>query len=192
MSLGEEGDLIDLFEYDEFDSYNEYAYHVVTMNNDSSNDGIPLSVELSETLNKSQSTINEKSSNDFVKAPEIFLRIDVNGAGPNSESFNKKNVECCEKLDSLESCDSNDVILTGNCAELQYENEFMNTSEPECNFSHSTRSIDNDYEELFLEGIINKVFTNHVTYIYAEIAMKICHSYILLQYVINNVSLDLK
>lgn len=150
-----EEDLVDLFEYDDFDSYNEHTYQVVEVTNGSYNDGIPSSVELSETLNQSHFTVNEESP---VKSPEIFLTIDVNATGA-SESFNQSNLKYCGKSNSLKSTESIDVILTDNqdeCIELQYENEFIGSSEPDCNVFHSPRNIDNDYDELLFEGIIDR------------------------------------
>lgn len=174
MSFEEGTDLMDLFEYDEFDSFDENTYRTISATNDLVEGGVPLSVELSESLSKSQTSVSEESSSGFVKAPEIFLRIEANSTGTSSilpsssedcnnhRDKNESNKpKFCEKSNSIESVDGNDVILTAKgdeCIELQYENEFLSANEePDCDFlqiTHNrTNNIDNDYEELLFEGI---------------------------------------
>lgn len=171
MSIEDVTDLMDLFEYDEFDSYDENTYQLI---DEDSSGGVPLSVELLESLSKNQTPVSDEPTNSFVKAPEIFLRIDANGSNASttdlctaSTSHNFQNIETielkhCEKSNSLESSDSNDVLLLtkhGDCVELQYENEF--SDESDCDRNQSERkqdnSIENDYEELLFEGIINSI-----------------------------------
>lgn len=176
MSIEQTPDLMDLFEYDEYDEY-DHTYQLIDEDKCSTESGVPLSVELSESLHKSQTSVTGQPS-DFVKAPEIFLRFDPSGTGiskitetiaesssDNSGSLKNepKKLQNCGKLNSLESNESNDVILITNgddCVELQYENEFIDPNEPDCELSQSAskrhNSIDNDYEELLFEGINNK------------------------------------
>lgn len=176
MSIEDPTDLMELFEYDEFDSYDDQTYLFTDNFNQS---GVPLSVELSESLSKNQTPVTEKPSTGFVKAPEIFLRIESSGTeafktDTNSESLSEnrdthKNalnkLRNCGKSNSFESNESNDVILVSNqdeCAELQYENEFVGPNDgPDCELVQSGpkrhNSIENDYEELLFEGI-NKHF----------------------------------
>lgn len=175
MSIEEVTDLMDLFEYDEFDSYEEHTYQLSEACKTSTESGIPLSVELSESFNKNQSSDSEQSSSGFVKAPEIFLRIEsittggVSTTEENTENINQNN-ECqnnvskklkyCSKSNSLDSTESNEALLIPNrddCVELQYENEFIDSNdEPNCDFNQKSNrqdnNIENDYEELLMEG----------------------------------------
>lgn len=172
MSIEESADLMDLFEYDEFDSYDDHTYHLITENSCSTENSVPLSVEISESLSENPTPVSEQPCNDFVKAPEIFLRIDsristtgirIESSSENSGSGgshkNANSPENCEKSNSLESNESNDVVLLPNqeCVELQYENEFVGPyeEEPDCIISALNRhnSIEKDYEDLLFEGI---------------------------------------
>lgn len=170
MSIEKAKDLMELFEYDEFDSYDEHKYQLIAESDFSSESGIPLSVELSESLSKIQTPVTETVTG-FVKAPEIFLRIDASGTEiykteASSDTSNEKNkqknaLKNSGKSNSLESNDSNDAILLSNqdeCVELQYENEFVGPSdESDCELVQTApkrhNSIENDYEELLFEGI---------------------------------------
>lgn len=176
MSFEEVTDLMDLFEYDEFYSFDENTYRPISSTNEIVEGGVPLSVELSESLSKNQTSVSEESSSGFVKAPEIFLRIEGNSAGissniqslcNNNRDENKSNkLKFREKSNSIESVDSTDVILPvkgDECNELQYENEFLSSiDEPDCDSlqkTHNrTNNIDNDYEELLFEGTNNILF----------------------------------
>lgn len=169
MSIEESADLMDLFEYDEFVFYDDHTYHLITESKCSTENGIPLSVELSASLNENPTPVSEQPSNGFVKAPEIFLRIDSRistteirtSSSENSDSGgnhkNENGPENYEKSNSL------DMVLPSNqeCVELQYENEFVGPYEesdkPDCIRSAFNRhnSIEKDYEDLLFEGIIN-------------------------------------
>ncbi|XP_055302856.1 trafficking kinesin-binding protein milt isoform X2 [Sitodiplosis mosellana] len=184
MSIEEATDLMDLFEYDEFDSYDDHTYQLIAESNCSTASGIPLSVELSESLSKNQTPVSEQPSICFVKAPEIFLRIDASGSriSTNSESSsensgshkNANKLKNCEKSNSLESIESNDVVLLTNrdeCVELQYENEFVSPNdEPDCVQSPPKRhnSIENDYEELLFEVLCSNRLSQ-MTRVYDDI-----------------------
>lgn len=156
-------DLLELYEYDEFDSYEEHLNQAIVAAKETASDGVPLSVELSESLHSNQS-VNEERNTDasevlFEKAPEIFLRI----GAPETET------ECEIKLKlqseghnvSVESIDNNDVLLVTDgadeCIELQYENEFEDsTDDVDCNVAHSSNRpksfIEDEYEQLLFEG----------------------------------------
>lgn len=165
MSVEKITDSINLFEYDEFDAYEGHTYQFKC--NGLPEGGIPLSIELSESLCKSQTTVNEKPFN-FVRAPEIFLRIDSTSTTELSPEildqnyYNPSGLKHGAKINRLESTKTNDVILFGSqdeCVELQYENEFLCPNDDSNNdFTLSTRnqhdSIDNDYEEVLFEGIL--------------------------------------
>lgn len=170
MSIEEISDLEELFEYDEFDSYDENAYQSIIANDVSHEGGVPLSIELSESLSKNQTPENELPCNNFTKAPEIFLRIDASTTTSNSSIYGNdanccgktsNKIEQCSTLNSLESSESNDGPLSttnrDECLELQYENEFGSSDETDCEFVQSTcrqqNNTDNDYEDLLLEGI---------------------------------------
>lgn len=157
-------DLLELFEFDEFDSFDEHLYQVA---NQPVEPGVPLSVELSESLSKSNSqelSDAQKSPDAFVKAPEIFLRIENNSANEaSSSSSSSKKLSIDKKSNSLESTDSNDAQSLANrdeCVELQYENEFSDSNEEnDCDVVDSAFNpqidIDSDYEQLLFEGIID-------------------------------------
>lgn len=172
MSIEESADLMDLFEYDEFDPYDDHTYHLITENSCSTENGVPLSVELSDSLSENPTPVSEQPSNRFVKAPEIFLSIDsristtekkteslsVNsGSGSGGSHKSANSLENCEKSNSLESIESNDVVLVSNqeCVELQYENEFVGPyEEPDLRSAlNRHNSIERDYEDLLFEGI---------------------------------------
>lgn len=183
MSIKQSTDLMDLFEYDDFEC-DDHTYQQIAKNKCSTESGVPLSVELSESLSKSQTPVTGQPSG-FVKAQEIFLRFDASGTGiskitetisesssDNSDSHKNepKKLQNCGKLNSLESNESNDVILITNgddCVELQYENEFIDPNEPDCELPQSAskrhNSIDNDYEELLFEGNFNPTSVSSFT-----------------------------
>lgn len=173
MSIEDITELGDLFEYDEFDSYDEHAYQEIVSDNVSNEEGVPLSVELSESLNKVQTPECEQATKSFTKAPEIFLRIDVNSiAGGASSANSSYNITCTkspniikqsDESNSIDSIESNEGITNRDeCTELQYENEFSTNDEIDCENVQSTckrhNSIDNEYEELLFEGINFKSF----------------------------------
>lgn len=178
MSFEETTDLADLCEYDEYDSYNEKTYQT-TLSSSFTEYGIPLSVELSESLCASQTLDDKQISNCFVKAPEIFLRFDstitsVKDCIPQATVQNNENnsskLDNSEETITLNSKENNDVNVCDDCVELQYENEF---EDPNNEVIHSyvqksykrNNSLDNDYEELFLEGIYISLYfvINQVT-----------------------------
>lgn len=140
----------DLFEFDDFDCYDENTYRTILTTNRLVEEGVPLSIELSETLNRNQNTVNEHSdSSDFVKASEIFLRLETSGT---ETSKSLAEVNTIETTDSLISASNQEE-----CIELQYENEFIGPNdEPDLDFLRTARdrtnSIYNDYEELLFEG----------------------------------------
>lgn len=120
-------DFSDLLEYDEFEAYDAFQMPEGTENLDS--DNVPLSVELAQSVQS-----NTKSDN-FVKAAELFLRID-GGVKSQPESLTQTPIR--------------------DCVELQYENEFDDEESdgmqyPEC--STALHSIENDNEQLLLEGM---------------------------------------
>lgn len=176
MSNDESTDLMELFEYDEFDSYDPQTYPTI----DSAygaNSGVPLSVELSQCLSSpalAQSTPSTAHDN-FIKAPEIFLRIDATSGGDRAATPSNptKSIddEPAESLDSIDSCAGGEVKLSTNrdaCIELQYEDEFVDSSdENDCeptNVVYERRnSIESDYEQLLFEGINKKKNTKKAT-----------------------------
>ncbi len=123
-------DFSDLLEYDEFEAYDAFQMPEHT----DEPDNVPLSVELAESIEETNS--RKSDSENFVKAPELFLRIDGNVKS---------------QPDSLADTPIRE------CAELQYENEFDEYDDndvfnhPEC--STSFHAIENDNEQLLLEGI---------------------------------------
>lgn len=162
MSFEEPTDLANLCEYDEYDSYQS------TSSCNFTECGVPLSVELSESLCKSLTLVDQQTSDCFVKAPEIFLRFDptVTSAtdfiSPASKQISENNVS--NKLKNSEGTipfdteAKNNVIICDDCVELQYENEFENpNNDVDGDNAHviykPSNSVDNDYEDLFLEGI---------------------------------------
>lgn len=167
MSFEETTDLSDLCEYDEYDSYNEQTYQTTTSNSFTEY-GVPLSVELSESLCASQILDNEQTSNCFVKAPEIFLRFDSTITSTTAciaqESVQNNEINVSDKLENSEETisfnpkENTDVNICDDCVELQYENEFENPNneidgnDAQVKYKQSN-SLDNEYEELFLEGI---------------------------------------
>lgn len=155
MSSDDGAELMDLFEYDEFDSYDEYAYQTANQQDDSVECGVPLSVELSESLSKNDNAESEQDASCFVRSAEIFLRIDGEGTSANNRAIQDQSSNNAQP-NSLESNGSDDVILVGNdCVELQYENEFIESND-EAEFLPTNRcrsnSLSNDYEELLFEG----------------------------------------
>lgn len=71
--------------------------------------GVPLNVELSESLNRSRIPVKEQSSSCFVKASKIFLRLETSGSGT---------LKSLEEINSNESTDNEHVILTTNSEEV--------------------------------------------------------------------------
>lgn len=160
-------DLADLLEYDEFDSF-EAAREIPSPDNEI---GVPLSVELSDSMCQisgpttapSQTPFDGGSTEDgFVKSAEIFLRLDNDGDSGTtttitmaSGSLNSK-----QSLDSTGGGPSSGQFSSIDCdIELQYENEFFDPNNDECNFGtepsrvHHRSTIENDNEQLLLEGI---------------------------------------
>lgn len=127
----------DLLEYDEFEAYDAFQMPP-TSTDDAVSDNVPLSVELAQSIDNNR---RKSESENFVKAPELFLRIDgVDKSQP----------------------DSLTQTPVRECAELQYENEFDEYDDtdgiyhPEC--STSFHKIENDNEQLLLEGNDFKCF----------------------------------
>lgn len=163
MSFEETADSTDHCEYDEYDSYNEKTYQT-TSSSSFTEYGVPLSVELSESLRASQTPVNKQTSNCFVKASEIFLRFD-SSITPGTDCLpeasagsSEKKLEHSEESIFLNSKENNDVNICDDCVELQYENEFEDTNNKVDDSNGQiiykrNNSLDNDYEDLFLEGI---------------------------------------
>lgn len=124
-------DFSDLLEYDEFEAYD--AFQMPSSPDDAVSDNVPLSVELAQSVEHAS---RQSDSETFVKAPELFLRFD--GIGKSQP-------------ESLAETPIRDFV------ELQYENEFDEYEDndelhhPEC--STSFRTIENDNEQLLLEGM---------------------------------------
>lgn len=163
---------IDLCEYDEFEPYDVKTFQTTS----SSEHGVPLSVELSESLFKSQTLVNEQISNSFVKAPEIFLRFDssnISGKNSISDASKQNNVvdvanesNCEENTISVEPEENDDVITRENCIELEYENDFDDRNDETGGsnvraINKQNNSSNNDFEELLLEGI---EYTNNIIF----------------------------
>lgn len=125
-------DFSDLLEYDEFEAYD--AFQMPHRSKDGESDNVPLSVELAQSSETNCSRKGDASS--FVKAPELFLRID--GGRGNSQP---------------ESLTATPIREGG--AELQYENEFEVYETTGANFECSTsfQTVENDNEQLLLEGM---------------------------------------
>lgn len=129
-------DFSDLLEYDEFEAYD--AFQMPQNSDEAVTDNVPLSVELAQSI---QNNRRNSDSDNFVKAPELFLRIDGVVKSP-PESLAETPIR--------------------ECVELQYENEFDEYEDnnglhyPECSTSFHT--IENDNEQLLLEGMSLKIF----------------------------------
>lgn len=127
-------DFSDLLEYDEFEAYD--AFEMPQTAEEVVSDNVPLSVELAQSIENNSRTRTESDSDSFVKAPELFLRID---------GVVKSQPESLAETPIRE------------CAELQYENEFDDYEEndgmqyPESSTSFHT--IENDNEQLLMEGM---------------------------------------
>lgn len=125
-------DFSDLLEYDEFEAYD--AFQMPQNADETVSDNVPLSVELAQSIENNSR--RKSDSENFVKAPELFLRID---------GVLKSQPESLAETPIRE------------CVELQYENEFDEYEEndglhrAECSTSFS--AIENDNEQLLLEGI---------------------------------------
>lgn len=180
--------LTDLFEYDEYDSYENPYVEIDAYEN--LDEGIPLSVELSESISRQRdnspheiatssavtaSDIDTDANNHFVRAPEIFLRIDNDvttaaaSATVSTEASKVKiKTECDRTGGSTESSGSDESILPASgCdfVELHYENEFIDVNAEECDdvgqmstCQRSTTQFENDNEQLLFEGIHKKSF----------------------------------
>lgn len=179
MSIESSTSLTDLFEYDEYDSYESSYAEIDTLEN--LDEGIPLSVELSESISRqcddrshkittstAVADIDTDANNQFVRAPEIFLRIDndvVNAsqASAITDASTEIKTECNGSGGSTESSgsDVSEVRATGcDIVELHYENEFIDANADECDdggqMSSCQRSMtqfENDNEQLLFEGI---------------------------------------
>lgn len=152
-------DFVDLMEYDEFDVYDEIQSRSLPIDDnrtiDMENSGVPLSVELSESMlnrsalpSTSQCTNQSdaigdsiSSSSSFVKGSELFLRIDG------------------QNVDSAKSSEETPTTINVGI-ELQYENEFYdedNVDGDNLQFNETSQSYhsmaDNENEQLLLEGI---------------------------------------
>lgn len=171
-------DLTDLYEYDEFDLY-ENPYN--NSPEQQYEDGIPLSVELSESIrlnriSASQETclnsninLTDHQSNAFVKSSEIFLRIDNEAETATAttttittSSSKKTDFDCDRKTnDSIESSGS-DVSLVhishDDIVELHYENEFIDPNADECDVDERHTAFENENEQLLFEGITKKCY----------------------------------
>lgn len=173
--------LTDLFEYDEYDSF-ENPYAEIDRR-EPYVDGIPLSVELSESLlcrrqcdesvsheialSPGTAAIDTDANDHFVRAPEIFLRIDNNNdVVPVTTSANridgaKIKTERDRATGSSESSGSDASVVPATDAsdivELHYENEFIDANADECDDTElmrrrSTTQFENDNEQLLFEG----------------------------------------
>lgn len=165
--------LTDLFEYDEYDSYENPYTEIDTREH--LDDGIPLSVELFESLSRqcdvlphknassSAADIDTDANNHFVRAPEIFLRIDNDVVVTTATDANTKIKTEFDRIGH--SIDSNgsdvSVVPTTGCdtVELHYENEFIDANADECNDvdrtvmgRRSTAQFENENEQLLFEG----------------------------------------
>lgn len=182
-SIESSSSLTDLFEYDEYDSY-ENPYAEIDTSSDC-DDGIPLSVELSESLRRqcadelsqkitsSCADIDTDANQHFVRAPEIFLRIDNNDvaattttpgdASATTDASTKiKKTECDRTVGSIESSgsDVSEVPAIGcDIVELHYENEFIDANADDDDINRttacqrSTTQFENDNEQLLFEGM---------------------------------------
>lgn len=127
-------DFSDLLEYDEFEAYD--AFQMPQTVEEDVSDNVPLSVELAQSLQNNSRNLTVSDSDNFVKAPELFLRIDGVVKSP-PESLAETPIR--------------------ECAELQYENEFDDYEEsngiqyPESSTSFHT--LENDNEQLLMEGM---------------------------------------
>lgn len=160
MSFEETSDLADLCEYDEYDTYNVKTYQPTYASNFNEY-GVPLSVELSESLGESQTLANAQPANCFVKASEIFLRLDLNNVttGTNSisnASTRDDNVDILRISGKTE--ETSDVIIHEDCVDLQYGSDIDCPNGAVIGEMTQARhkrdnSLDNEYEELLIEGI---------------------------------------
>lgn len=189
MSIESSPSLTDLFEYDEYDSYESSYAEIDTGEN--LEEGIPLSVELSESIGRHCDDVPHKittttaaataaasndtdASNQFVRAPEIFLRIDndvvhASTASASTDVSTEIKTECNRSGGSTESSgsDLSEVRATGcGIVELQYENEFIDANADDCDdgaqMSSCQRSMaqfENDNEQLLFEGT-HKIICN--------------------------------
>lgn len=188
MSIESSPSLTDLFEYDEYDSYESSYAEMDTREN--LEEGIPLSVELSQSIGRqcndvpyrittsaaatAAASIDTDANNQFVRAPEIFLRIDndavhASTATTSTDDSTKIKTECNRSGGSTESSgsDLSEVRATGcDIVELQYENEFIDANADECDdgaqmstCQRSMTQFENDNEQLLFEGT-HKIICN--------------------------------
>lgn len=150
----EETEELDLCEYD---SLNEKTFQATSSS--LTEHGIPLSVELSESLCASQVQTDEPTSNLFIEAPQIFLRLESTNTSVTDlipqVSAQSSNINVSNDIETISfDCKENkDVNICDDCVELQYENEFESLDECNAEIIHKGNNLDNDYEELLLEGI---------------------------------------
>lgn len=158
-------DLGELFEFDEIESDGNIFYELNRNNESDLSDGVPLSVELSESLCRSaaETILCQSIDSNFIRAPEIFLRIDniETEATNSSSSINVKNNhnESIERnegnsIDSNESDASFVAIADNDIVELQYENEFVDSEISVHDSGHVLRpsQFESDNEQLLFEG----------------------------------------
>lgn len=139
MSFQETTDSEDYDEcYDECDSYNVKIHQSVSCVNVTEY-GIPLSVELSESLLGCKTLVNKQTSNRFAKSAEIFLRFDSN-----NDTAERDTIRYVDRT------------FDNECIELQYENQFDGPSEVVNSNAQAIHRGNNsfDYEEMFVEGIL--------------------------------------
>lgn len=139
-------------EFDEPEVLNETvfersAYHV---------EGVPLSVELSESILRSSESAGSSSSQCFVKSADIFLRIDSDVDSVTETDSNSSNAKQLSTATS-DASSSKQFFIDGG-SELQYENEFFDPNDDESNFTEAPRinhrlSLESDNEQLLFEGI---------------------------------------
>lgn len=158
--------LTDLFEYDEYDSYESAYDNEIADAKDQLNGGVPLSVELSESIHRqcddAVSTSSGRDANDsFVKAPEIFLRFDGDASGATSATTdtNSESKTECDRPDGSFESGGSDGPVGCDIVELHYENEFADASADECDASGLTTSqsraisqFENENEQFLFEG----------------------------------------
>lgn len=143
-------DLGELFEFDEIESEGNSSYNANRCEDDDLSEGVPLSVELSESLCRSAA---EAVLSGFVRAPEIFLRID-NESTTTSCDDRKTPLDHGGSVDSNGSDASFVAIAGADAVELQYENEFVDTEISGHDSGHALRpsQFESDNEQLLYEG----------------------------------------
>lgn len=148
-------DLADLLEYDEFDGDEDVAYNAIAAAAAQEDTGVPLSVELNESINQPRSgeevhlPLAVDDPVGFPKGAEIFLRIDSNDdascthttttitTASGSQTNNKLSIESRTVSDGPSSSSGQySLSLDGDAmgdaiGELQYENEFVDSNDDE-------------------------------------------------------------